>query len=122
MVSRLRRDHLFEGASARTLLTPRKIRTMKTVTIASATALAVVAALRATAANAQSRDTIRLAGSSTVLPFSSIVAEEFGNAFPEFNTPNVAGGGSGVGKRQLCEGVGENTLDIGNSSSKMSAT
>ena len=95
---------------------------MKTALYASAAAVAVVAALGATAAQAQSRDTIQIAGSSTVLPFSSIVAEEFGNAFPDYNTPNVAGGGSGGGKRQLCEGVGEATLDIANSSSKMSAS
>lgn len=37
--------------------------------------------LAATTANA-ARDTIQIAGSSTVLPYSSIVAEEFGNTFP----------------------------------------
>ena len=94
---------------------------MKTALLTSVAALAVVA-LGATGVQAQTRDTIQIAGSSTVLPFASIVAEEFGNAFPDYNTPNVAGGGSGGGKRQLCEGVGENTLDIANSSSKMSAS
>ena len=65
---------------------------------------------------AQARDTIQVAGSSTVLPFASIVAEEFGASFPQFNTPVVGSGGSGGGLRQFCQGVGENTIDIANSS------
>lgn len=83
-----------------------------------ASAIALVAA-GATAAVAQSRDTIQIAGSSTVLPFSSIVAEEFGAAFPEFKTPVVGSGGSSGGLRQFCEGVGENTIDIANSSRRI---
>src|SRR5690606_36335799 len=66
--------------------------------------------------SAQARDTIQLAGSSTVLPFASIVAEEFGQMFPEFRTPVVGSGGSGGGLRQFCEGIGDNTIDIANSS------
>lgn len=89
---------------------------MKTALYASATALAMVATLGTSAAIAQSRDTIQIAGSSTVLPFASIVAEEFSAAFPEFNTPVVGSGGSSGGLRQFCEGVGEATIDIANSS------
>ena len=94
---------------------------MKTALYASAASLALVAALGATSAQAQSRDTIQIAGSSTVLPFASIVAEEFGAAFPEFNTPVVGSGGSSGGLRQFCEGVGDNTIDIANSSRKIRA-
>jgi phosphate transport system substrate-binding protein len=86
---------------------------------ASAAALAIAAS--AGAATAQSRDTIQIAGSSTVLPFASIVAEEFGNAFPEFNTPVVGSGGSGGGLRQFCQGTGDNTIDIANSSRRIRA-
>jgi phosphate transport system substrate-binding protein len=68
---------------------------------------------------AQSRDTIQIAGSSTVLPFASIVAEEFGNAYPDFKTPVVGSGGTGGGLRQFCEGVGENTIDIANASRRI---
>lgn len=68
------------------------------------------------ASGAFARDTIQIAGSSTVLPFASIVAEEFGNAFPEFNTPVVGSGGSSGGLRQFCEGVGEGYIDIANAS------
>ncbi|MBL0936116.1 MAG: substrate-binding domain-containing protein [Rhizobiaceae bacterium] len=93
---------------------------MKTfILAASAAALAIAAS--AGIATAQSRDTIQIAGSSTVLPFASIVAEEFGNAFPEFKTPVVGSGGSGGGLRQFCEGTGENTIDIANSSRRIRA-
>ncbi|PYF11976.1 phosphate ABC transporter substrate-binding protein (PhoT family) [Rhodobacter viridis] len=78
-------------------------------------ALALVAA-SATAASA--RDQIQAAGSSTVLPYATIVAEAFGENF-DFKTPVVEGGGSGAGRKKLCEGVGENTIDIANSSSRI---
>jgi phosphate transport system substrate-binding protein len=94
---------------------------MKTALLASA-AVITLAAFGASAAYAQSRDTIQIAGSSTVLPFASIVAEEFSAAFPEFNTPVVGSGGSSGGLRQFCEGVGENTIDIANSSRRIRAS
>jgi phosphate transport system substrate-binding protein len=77
---------------------------------------AALAVVFAAPAFAQSRDTIQIAGSSTVLPFASIVAEEFGNAFPDFKAPVVGSGGTGGGLKQFCEGVGENTIDIANAS------
>ena len=82
----------------------------------SCIALAAACALLVAPAQAQTRTNIQIAGSSTVLPFASIVAEEFGNAFPEFGTPVVGSGGSGGGLRQFCEGVGPNTIDIANAS------
>ncbi|MCP8883773.1 substrate-binding domain-containing protein [Devosia sp. XJ19-1] len=88
---------------------------MKTALYASAAVLAL-AAFGTTAAYAQSRDTIQIAGSSTVLPFASIVAEEFGAVFPEFKTPVVGSGGSSGGLKQFCEGIGETFIDIANSS------
>ncbi|QYO75679.1 substrate-binding domain-containing protein [Devosia salina] len=94
---------------------------MKTALYASAAVIAL-AAFGTNAAYAQSRDTIQIAGSSTVLPFASIVAEEFGAAFPEFNTPVVGSGGSSGGLRQFCEGVGENTIDIANASRRIKAS
>jgi phosphate transport system substrate-binding protein len=65
------------------------------------------------------RDQIQIKGSSTVLPYATIVAEAFGENF-DFPTPVVEGGGSGAGRKALCEGVGENTIDIANSSSRIS--
>ncbi|MBJ7576937.1 substrate-binding domain-containing protein [Devosia sp. MC532] len=84
------------------------------IALYASTAVVALAAFGTVAA--QARDTIQIAGSSTVLPFSSIVAEEFGATFPEFNTPVVGSGGTGGGFRQFCEGVGENTIDIANAS------
>lgn len=72
-------------------------------------------ALGATAVQAQSRDNVQIAGSSTVLPYATIVAEAFGENF-DFPTPVVESGGSSTGLRRFCEGVGENTIDIANSS------
>ncbi|OTG73193.1 phosphonate ABC transporter substrate-binding protein [Acinetobacter sp. ANC 4169] len=83
-----------------------------------ALALAVSGAAVATTANA-ARDTIQIAGSSTVLPYASIVAEEFGNTFPQFKTPVVGSGGTSGGLKQFCQGVGDNTIDIANASRKI---
>ncbi|MEF3049180.1 substrate-binding domain-containing protein [Pseudotabrizicola sp. L79] len=81
----------------------------------SASALAIAAAATA----AEARDQIQVTGSSTVLPYATIVAEAFGENF-DFLSPVVEGGGSGAGRKKLCEGVGENTVDIANSSSRIS--
>ncbi|KAB2885159.1 MAG: phosphonate ABC transporter substrate-binding protein [Albidovulum sp.] len=75
-------------------------------------------AMAAAASAADARDQIQIAGSSTVLPYATIVAEAFGENF-DFPTPVVEGGGSGAGRKKMCEGVGENTIDIANSSSRI---
>jgi len=77
---------------------------------ASAMAIAAVSATAATA-----RDQVQVAGSSTVLPYASIVAEAFGENF-DFPTPVVESGGSSAGLKRFCEGVGENTIDVANAS------
>lgn len=74
-----------------------------------------LAAVSATAAVAQTRNNVQVAGSSTVLPYASIVAEAFGENF-DFPTPVIESGGSGGGLARFCEGVGTNTIDIANSS------
>ncbi|WP_226553530.1 substrate-binding domain-containing protein [Celeribacter naphthalenivorans] len=78
----------------------------------TASAIAI-AAVSATAASA--RDQVQVAGSSTVLPYASIVAEAFGENF-DFPTPVVESGGSSAGLKRFCEGVGENTIDVANAS------
>ena len=82
------------------------------------TLLTIAAALVLAATTVSARDNIQIAGSSTVLPYASIVAEAFGENF-DFPTPVVESGGSGAGQKRLCEGIGENTIDIANSSSIM---
>ena len=69
---------------------------------------------------ASARDYLSIAGSSTVLPFATIVAEQLGNN-PSFKTPVVESGGSSVGKKGVCEGIGTEFIDIGNASSRMKA-
>ena len=67
---------------------------------------------------AQARNSLSLAGSSTVLPFARIIAEQLGKN-PNFKTPVVESGGSSVGKKGVCDGVGTKFIDIGNASSRM---
>jgi phosphate transport system substrate-binding protein len=81
---------------------------------ASVAAIAIVCASAASA-----RDQVQITGSSTVLPYATIVAEAFGENF-DFPTPVVEGGGSGAGRAKMCQGVGPNTVDIANSSSRIS--
>ena len=66
----------------------------------------------------QARDSLSIAGSSTVLPFARIIAEQLGKN-PNFKTPVVESGGSSVGKKGVCDGVGTKFIDIGNASSRM---
>ena len=83
------------------------------------TASAAAVALAVSAGYAAARDQIQVAGSSTVLPYAKIVAETFGETFTNFKTPVVESGGSGAGIKEFCKGVGEDTIDIANSSRKM---
>ena len=76
------------------------------------------AALMALSAPAFPRDNLQIAGSSTVLPYATIVAELFAEN-SGFAAPVVEGGGSGAGRKKLCEGLGEGTIDIANSSSRI---
>ncbi|PTX56014.1 phosphate ABC transporter substrate-binding protein (PhoT family) [Litoreibacter ponti] len=84
-----------------------------TKSVASA---AILAAAAATAADA--RDQIRVVGSSTVFPFSTAVAEQFGRS-TDFQTPVVESTGSGGGLKLFCAGVGTQHPDITNSSRRM---
>ncbi|GFO81770.1 MAG: hypothetical protein A49_13970 [Methyloceanibacter sp.] len=83
--------------------------------IAIAASTLAVAAL-CTGGPALARDQIQIAGSSTVLPYAQIVAEDFGKTYSKFKSPVVESGGSSAGLKQFCQGVGESTIDIANSS------
>lgn len=81
------------------------------------TSMALIAsALLATTLTA--REQIKIVGSSTVYPFSSSVAEEFG-ATTKFPTPVVESTGTGGGMKLFCAGVDLNTPDITNASRRM---
>jgi phosphate transport system substrate-binding protein len=76
--------------------------------------LAALATL-ALAGEVQARDEIRIVGSSTVFPFSTAVAEQFGKA-GSFKTPVVESTGTGGGFKLFCAGVGVDSPDISNAS------
>jgi phosphate transport system substrate-binding protein len=82
--------------------------TLKTLALAAAATVLVVGA-------AQARDQIRVVGSSTVFPFSTAVAEQFGK-MGKFKTPVVESTGTGGGFKLFCAGVGEGHPDITNAS------
>ena len=80
--------------------------------------LAVAAVALATvsfAGAAQARDQIRIVGSSTVYPFTTAVAEQFGKA-GKFKTPVVESTGTGGGFKLFCAGVGPDHPDLTNAS------
>ncbi|MCL3883213.1 substrate-binding domain-containing protein [Marivita sp. GX14005] len=81
-----------------------------------ATSALAILAVSATAAAA--RDQVQVAGSSTVLPYATIVAELFGEN-TDFPTPVIESGGSSAGLKRFCEGVGENSIDIANASRRI---
>lgn len=77
-------------------------------------ALALIAGV-ATTGSAEARDQIRIVGSSTVFPFTTRVAEEFGRT-TSFKTPVIESTGTGGGFKLFCQGVGVDTADITNAS------
>ena len=85
--------------------------------------VAAIAALGvlAMAAQAEARDQIRIVGSSTVFPFATVVAENFGKA-TSYKTPVIESTGSGGGLKLFCQGVGTEHPDITNSSRRIKSS
>jgi phosphate transport system substrate-binding protein len=84
-----------------------------------AAALAVAAS--SLSAQALARDTINIVGSSTVFPFSTAVAENFGRG-GKFKTPKVESTGTGGGIKLFCAGYGVDSPDIANASRAIKAS
>lgn len=80
-------------------------------------ALAALATI-AVAGTAEARDQIRIVGSSTVYPFATVVAENFGRT-TQFKTPVIESTGSGGGFKLFCAGVGTEHPDITNASRRI---
>ncbi len=81
--------------------------------------VAAIAAAAAGSVHAQSaRDYISIVGSSTVYPFATVVAEQFGKT-SNFNTPKIESTGSGGGLKLFCAGVGVEHPDITNASRRI---
>ena len=66
----------------------------------------------------KAEEQIRIVGSSTVFPFSTAVAEEFGRK-TEYKTPIVEQTGSGGGMKLFCAGYGKQHPDITNASRRI---
>ncbi|MBF0302928.1 MAG: PstS family phosphate ABC transporter substrate-binding protein [Desulfamplus sp.] len=91
----------------------------------SITGLSVAAALtigslafNSNALAGSARDYISVVGSSTVYPFSTVVAEQFGKT-AGFKTPKIESTGTGGGMKLFCSGVGVQHPDIANASRRM---
>jgi phosphate transport system substrate-binding protein len=83
--------------------------------------LAVIAlSTLSVASYAQGRDQIAVVGSSTVYPFTTTVAEQFGRA-GKFKSPKVESTGTGGGIKLFCNGVGPQFPDVVNASRRMKA-
>src|SRR6185295_19171289 len=86
--------------------------------VISSRAAAVICAVSANAHAQAARDSISIVGSSTVYPFTTTVAEQFGRA-GKFKTPKVESTGTGGGLKLFCNGVGPQFPDIANASRRI---
>lgn len=76
---------------------------------------AMALSMASTTVFAAARDYISIVGSSTVYPFSTVVAERFGKSTGN-STPKVESTGTGGGFKLFCAGVGAENPDISNAS------
>ena len=67
------------------------------------------------------REEIRVVGSSTVYPFTTLVAERFVAGDPDARAPVIESTGTGAGMRLFCGGLGAGHPDIANASRRMTA-
>ena len=82
----------------------------------------IAAAITASTGTAlAARDYISVVGSSTVYPFTTVVAERFGRS-TGMSTPKVESTGTGGGLKLFCDGLGENTPDMTNASRAIKAS
>ena len=81
-------------------------------------AAGIVCAMSGNAFAQAARDSINIVGSSTVYPFTTTVAEQFGRA-GKFKTPKVESTGTGGGLKLFCNGVGPQFPDIANASRRI---
>jgi phosphate transport system substrate-binding protein len=89
----------------------------KSLTAVAAATLVLSGTVSAQAA----RDYIFIVGSSTVYPFATVVAENFGRT-TNFKTPKIESTGSGGGLKLFCAGVGVEHPDITNASRRIKSS
>jgi len=76
---------------------------------------AITAMLSGSALAESARDYVSIVGSSTVYPFATVVAEQFGKT-SKYKTPKIESTGSGGGLKLFCAGIGVEHPDITNAS------
>lgn len=91
---------------------------MRSFTLMALSALALSAC---GGAGQASRDQIKIVGSSTVYPFTTMVAEQFVNS-GSFKAPVIESTGTGGGMKLFCAGVGPQHPDMTNASRRMTAS
>jgi phosphate transport system substrate-binding protein len=74
---------------------------------------------QANGGGAGSRDQITAVGSSTVYPFTTMVAEQFVAANPDAKAPVIESTGTGAGMKLFCAGVGAAYPDLEDASRRM---
>ena len=82
---------------------------------------AIILAASVGVTKAEARDYISIVGSSTVYPFATVVAEQFGKT-TKFKTPKIESTGSGGGLKLFCAGVGVEHPDITNASRRIKSS
>ncbi|CAN5347576.1 PstS family phosphate ABC transporter substrate-binding protein [soil metagenome] len=95
------------------------------VAIVVASALACVLGSctdQADGGGAGSRQQIKAVGSSTVFPFTTIVAEQFVEKTPGVKSPVIEATGTGGGMKLFCGGIGADHPDIEDASRRMKRT
>jgi len=80
-------------------------------------AAASAIALSSVSSVAVARDHVEVVGSSTVYPFATVAAEQYGRI--SGSTPKIESTGSGGGLKLFCNGMGANTPDITNASRRI---
>jgi phosphate transport system substrate-binding protein len=86
--------------------------------LTSLLAIAAVCSVTSVAQAQAARDFINVVGSSTVYPFTTTVAEQFGRQ-GKFKTPKVESTGTGGGIKLFCNGVGPQYPDVANASRRI---
>ena len=94
---------------------------MRKIALFTAVLFLAGAALTGVAVSQSARDYISIVGSSTVYPFATVVAEQFGKT-TSFKTPKIESTGSGGGFKLFCAGVGVQHPDVTNASRRMKSS
>ena len=77
---------------------------------------------QANGGGAGSRDQITAVGSSTVYPFTTMIAEQYVAANPDAQAPVIESTGTGAGMKLFCAGIGAAHPDIEDASRRMKAS